>query len=108
MQRSGHEVGARHAEPVRRHHRRGRLALMAQRGSLSGIRSDLGTAFVPLPSRDYRAANLSSADLTNVMLKEYDFRCVNFGGADLRGVRFDVAQASGGWRGCNLTAASLD
>lgn len=29
------------------------LALMAQRGSLSGIRSDLGTAFVPLPGRDY-------------------------------------------------------
>src|SRR3954469_14007611 len=45
------------------------LALMAQRGSLSEIRSDLGTAFVPLPGRDYRAADLSSADLTNVMLK---------------------------------------
>jgi uncharacterized protein YjbI with pentapeptide repeats len=124
------------------------LVLMAQRGSLSGIRSDLGTAFVPLPGRDYRAADLSSADLTNAMLRDYDFRCVNFrlatlrdthllrcdlrwadlrgatlrsssiaasdlrhvnfGGADLRGVRFDVAQDSDGWRGCNLSEASLD
>lgn len=61
-------------------------ALLARRGSLMGIRSDVATAFVPLPGRDYRGADLASADLTGQWFKRYDFVCANLRLATLRRV----------------------
>jgi uncharacterized protein YjbI with pentapeptide repeats len=62
-------------------------ALLARRGSLTGIRSDVATGFVPLPGRDYRGADLSSADLTGQWFKRYDFVCANLRLATLKRVR---------------------
>lgn len=83
-------------------------ALMAKRGSLSGIRSDVGTAFVPLPGSDYRGADLSSADLTNAWLKRYDLRGVNLRLATLRNthlLRCDLRWAD--LRGASLRASRI-
>src|SRR5438067_5109615 len=61
-------------------------ALIARRGSLMGIRSDVATAFSPLPGRDYRGADLASADLSGQWFKRYVFACANLRLATLKRV----------------------
>jgi uncharacterized protein YjbI with pentapeptide repeats len=82
--------------------------LLSERGTLAGIRADYATAFVPLPGRDYRSADLSTADLSRVRLQGYDLRCANLRMATLRGASFlwsDLRWAD--LRGATLRQASL-
>ncbi len=73
-----------------------------------GIRSDVGTAFVPLPGHDYRGADLASADLTGQWFKRYVFVCANLRLATLRRVHLSWSDLR--WvdlRGATLRDAAI-
>lgn len=82
--------------------------LVAQRGSLMGIRSDLATGFVPLPGRDYRGADLASADLSGQWFRRYVFVCASLRLATLR--RVNILWSDLRWadlRGATLQDSSI-
>jgi Pentapeptide repeats (8 copies) len=98
----------------------GRDAVAALRrwGTLVGVRRDVKTAFEPLAGRDYRNGDLSSADLTSCLLKNYDFRGAKFHLAtldethwlwtDLHGTDFTSASLRRArFSGCDLRGVDL-
>jgi uncharacterized protein YjbI with pentapeptide repeats len=89
-------------------------ALTRARGSLAGARADVATAFVALRGRDFKGADLSTADLTGqLFFDKYIFRCVSFRHATLSGISFircDLSWAdlrSASVRGARFSACDL-
>ena len=84
-------------------------AFLRTRGSLLGIRAaDVGTWDSPLPGRDYRGADLTSADLSGHHFKGYDFRAARLRLATLDGAFFLRCRFVGAdLRGTSLRRASF-